>query len=505
MSSAQLLAAAVCVGALLIRACVGLHGYSGEGKPPMFGDFEAQRHWMEVTVNLPPTSWYVQGADNDLQYWGLDYPPLSAHLSWVFGKYAQRAHPALVALHASRGHEAAATRAFMRNSVLLSDALVFFPAAVLCASRGVSAGAGRAYLLLQLLATPALVLTDHGHFQYNCVSLGLTLWAVYFALTNRPHACTAAFCLALNFKQMSLYLAPAFFCYLLAGCLKAPSALGKVAAVARLGAVVLGTFCLCWLPFLGDPADATAVLRRVFPVDRHLFEDKVANLWCTLSLLPRLKLKALLSISALLRLTLATTMLALLPPCAMLLLRPSRRSFLLAATACGLAFFLCSYQVHEKHILLPLLPASLLAASEPRLFGWLSAAAAFSLFPLLRRDGQVVPYAVLQLAQLVLPQLSGAPPLPRAVRAAMGVSALGMLTLHALEATVTPPARYPDLHTVAFAAYSCIHFALAYAATLFAMARAASTEQPHTPLDANGTATRPFLEAPAAKGKRKAD
>jgi hypothetical protein len=29
----------------------------GYNKPPMFGDFEAQRHWMELTVNLPINQW----------------------------------------------------------------------------------------------------------------------------------------------------------------------------------------------------------------------------------------------------------------------------------------------------------------------------------------------------------------------------------------------------------------------------------------------------------------
>ena len=29
----------------------------GLGKPPMFGDFEAQRHWMELTVHLPVNEW----------------------------------------------------------------------------------------------------------------------------------------------------------------------------------------------------------------------------------------------------------------------------------------------------------------------------------------------------------------------------------------------------------------------------------------------------------------
>lgn len=54
----------------------------GYGTPPMFGDYEAQRHWMELTVHLPVQQWYRY----DLQYWGLDYPPLTAYVSWMCGK-----------------------------------------------------------------------------------------------------------------------------------------------------------------------------------------------------------------------------------------------------------------------------------------------------------------------------------------------------------------------------------------------------------------------------------
>lgn len=52
----------------------------------MHGDFEAQRHWMEITIHLPISMWYFY----DLQYWGLDYPPLTAYHSWLLGKmYAE--------------------------------------------------------------------------------------------------------------------------------------------------------------------------------------------------------------------------------------------------------------------------------------------------------------------------------------------------------------------------------------------------------------------------------
>ena len=59
---------------------------SGENQPPMYGDYEAQRHWMEVTVNLDVKQWYSNTSDNDLLYWGLDYPPLTAYHSFVNGK-----------------------------------------------------------------------------------------------------------------------------------------------------------------------------------------------------------------------------------------------------------------------------------------------------------------------------------------------------------------------------------------------------------------------------------
>lgn len=66
----------------LFRWTAGLWNYSGFKTPPMHGDFEAQRHWMEVTTGLPMTQWYF----HDLEWWGLDYPPLTAYHSWVLGK-----------------------------------------------------------------------------------------------------------------------------------------------------------------------------------------------------------------------------------------------------------------------------------------------------------------------------------------------------------------------------------------------------------------------------------
>lgn len=40
---------------------------------------------MEITFNLPIKEWYVNSTRNDLNYWGLDYPPLTAYHSYVMG------------------------------------------------------------------------------------------------------------------------------------------------------------------------------------------------------------------------------------------------------------------------------------------------------------------------------------------------------------------------------------------------------------------------------------
>ena len=222
-------------------------------------------------------------------------------------------------------------------------------------------------------------------------------------------------------------------------------------------------------------------------------------MWCTLALLPPLKLKNFLPIEKLLLTTTTCTLGSLVPPCALLLLAPSRRGFLLCAVACGLGFFLFSFQVHEKHLLLPLLPATLLAPSVPRELGWFVAVCTFSLFPLLQRDGQTLPYCVMQLLFCLLSRLHAAHALPATAAAAAqpaaaaavkstgwrlpALSALGMLAIHLVEATLSPPTRYPDLHSVAFAAYSCVHLVAFYLAAVYAQWRIARTEPHHTPFD----------------------
>ena len=142
-------------------------------------------------------------------------------------------------------------------------------------------------MFLLVLLQPALVLIDHGHFQYNSVSLGLAVGGVAAILNEREVLGSVLFCLSLNFRQMSLYYAPAFFFCLLARSFRRPSLAQTALHVAKLGVTVLATFGAMWAPFCTHAAEDVGcvgglaqVAGRLFPFNRGLFEDKVANLWC---------------------------------------------------------------------------------------------------------------------------------------------------------------------------------------------------------------------------------
>lgn len=68
-------------------------------------------------------------------------------------------------------------------------------------------------------------------------------------------------------------------------------------------------------------------------------------------------------------------------------------------------------QVHEKSILMPMLPLALLYVFEPVVAALVLPLAAFSMFPLLERDGQLLPYVALtSCAAAIAPDLAAAWP-----------------------------------------------------------------------------------------------
>ncbi|KAG9442088.1 hypothetical protein H6P81_017942 [Aristolochia fimbriata] len=166
----------------------------------------------------------------------------------------------LFALVSSRGHESPLGKLLTRCPVLLSDALVFFPAAiyfilVYCVHRGKKDAS--LWLLAMILLNPTLIVIDHEMkslfffvgllAQYNCISLGFTVGVVVVVLAKHDLLASVLFSLVLNHKQMSAYFAPAFFAHLLGKCLKRKYPLLEVL---KLGIAVVVTFVVMWWPYL---------------------------------------------------------------------------------------------------------------------------------------------------------------------------------------------------------------------------------------------------------------
>ncbi|KFB52450.1 hypothetical protein ZHAS_00020709 [Anopheles sinensis] len=104
------------------------------------------------------------------------------------------------------------------------------------------------------------------------------------------------------------------------------------------------------------------------------------------------------------------TALAVLPSGLYLLFQktPNMRSFLYSLAVTALGFFLFSFQVHEKSILLAALPVVLLLPLEPLASYWFLQVSTFSMLPLLHKDGLIGAYLGLTSIGLTLPRLTAA-------------------------------------------------------------------------------------------------
>ena len=408
----------------------------------------------------------------------------------------------------------------MRATVLVSEYLVYIPAAIilmrnLSRLRGVNKWKS-SVALVAILMQPSTILIDHAHFQYNTVMLGFVLASMSSMLAGRSLWGCVFFVAALCFKQMALYYAPAIFAYLVGSCIAPRLDLRRFVAIAAVTAIsfavmfaplLLGALydsyrgisptpdlktiplppLLSSLPMTLDTKGSyyplllqlTQSTHRIFPFARGLFEDKVANAWCVIHVVHKLNRY---SIPLLQRASLTATFVAILPTLITISYFPRREllPWAMASTAWG--FYLCSFQVHEKSVLLPLLPMTVLLGGEGGLgteirawVGWANMLGCWTLFPLLKRDELRVPYFVLSLLWaylLGLPPTSFALYFGRQSKKAglslpIKVLHLGfytaMIAWHFLEAFVDPPTGKQDIWVV----LNCVIGAAGFVACLF--------------------------------------
>ena len=393
----------------------------------------------------------------------------------------------------------------MRATVIISEYLVYIPAAIifnrkLAQQRGVSKWES-SIALTAILMQPATILIDHAHFQYNTVMLGSVVASMSSLLSDRYMWACVFFVSALCFKQMALYYAPTMFAYLIGVCLLPKLRFGRFMGIVI---ITILSFALMFapllfgslydtyrgispyldikdreiiplfsqiLPFIGSSSylyslllQLTQSIHRIFPFARGLFEDKVANVWCAIHTLHKLNTYP---IPLLQRISLLSTIVAILPACMTISTFPRKDLMPWAFASCAWGFFLCSFQVHEKSVLLPLLPMTIMLGGDGGLgvetrawIGWANMLAVWTLFPLLKRDELRVPYFVLSW---LWSYLMGVPPTSldlyigkqakkSSVRPSTRLMHLGfyaiMIGWHFAEAFIETPKGKPDLWVV---------------------------------------------------------
>ncbi|CDO68706.1 hypothetical protein BN946_scf184652.g33 [Trametes cinnabarina] len=272
-------------------------------------DFEVHRNWLAITHTLPISKWYYDTTSE----WTLDYPPFFAYFEKLLSIPAYWLDPKIVDLN-NLNYGAWSVIAYQRTTVILTE---------------------------------------------------LVLGAA-----DRKLASGFLFAVLLNFKHIYLYLAPAYFVYLLRSyCLSPTFALLPGRFLSLANAVIL-VFLASLGPFL-LMGQLPQLLSRLFPFTRGLNHAYWApNVWALVTALDRI----------LLRVAFQTVYMG------KLWTNTSYKSFVTALTLCGFTSYMFGWHVHEKAILLVLVPLSLLATEDNayfRTFTIASIAGIYSLFPLL--------------------------------------------------------------------------------------------------------------------------
>uniref|UniRef100_A0AC11E6P7 ALG8 alpha-1,3-glucosyltransferase n=1 Tax=Ovis aries TaxID=9940 RepID=A0AC11E6P7_SHEEP len=328
-------------------------------------DFEVHRNWLAITHSLPISQWYYEATSE----WTLDYPPFFAWFEYALSHVAKYFDQEMLNVR-NLNYSSSRTLLFQRFSVIFTDALFVYAVHECCKCiDGKKAGKEltekpKFILSVLLLWNFGLLIVDHIHFQYNGFLSGLMLLSIARFFQKRHMEGAFLFAVLLHFKHIYLYVAPAYGVYLLRSyCFTANKPDGSIrwnsfsfVRLISLGLIVFLVSALSLGPFLALN-QLPQVFSRLFPFKRGLCHAYWApNFWALYSALDKV--------------------LSVIGP----------RGFLRCLILCALSSFMFGWHVHEKAILLAVLPMSLLSvgkAVDASIFLILTTTGHYSLFPLL--------------------------------------------------------------------------------------------------------------------------
>ncbi|OTB04932.1 glycosyltransferase family 57 protein [Hypoxylon sp. CI-4A] len=373
-------------------------------------DFEVHRNWLAITNSLPLWEWYYEKTSE----WTLDYPPFFAYFEWTLSQVAKLVDPAMLRVY-NLGYNSWQTVYFQRFTVIATELMLVYALQLFVESfHGVTKRAAQA-AAISVLLSPGLLIIDHIHFQYNGAMYGILILSLVLA-RHKSGLLTSGlvFAALLCMKHIYLYLAPAYFVYLLRTYCLSPKSIFPIQFLncLKLGTGIISIFGLAFGPF-ALKSQIPQIMSRLFPFSRGLCHAYWApNVWALYSfadrvmifVAPRLglpvKTEAINSVTRGLvgdtafavlpeitpRICFALTLLFQVIPLVRLFFRPNWDAFIGAVTLCGYSSFLFGWHVHEKAILIVIIPFSLIALKDRRhlsAFRPLAVSGHVSLFPLL--------------------------------------------------------------------------------------------------------------------------
>ncbi|RNA17987.1 dolichyl glycosyltransferase, partial [Brachionus plicatilis] len=336
-------------------------------------DFEVHRNWLAITHSLPLEKWYYENTSE----WTLDYPPFFAYFEYALSIPAKYIDKEMLKID-NLNYRSVQTVYYQRSSVIITElVLIFSLFKILAKVQNVkkkeslfSIFDARCFLTFQFACNFGLVIIDNIHFQYNGFLFGIMMLSIYF----------------LN---------------------EANSVIKKVKRLVTIGIFTIVPFILSFGPFIHH---IPQLISRLFPFKRGLshaywapnvwaiynFSDKILSLLfqvqskssLTSGLIKDAEHTTLPSISP--KITFLFSLIFMLIPIASILRRSSRKELLVKLIVlCAFSSFLFGWHVHEKAILMILIPLSLLAVNNRKfasVYFFISTIAYYSLFPLLFKN-----------------------------------------------------------------------------------------------------------------------
>jgi alpha-1,3-glucosyltransferase len=392
-------------------------------------DLDVHTNWLAITHSHHVKDWYADGASASI--WTLDYPPFFAWFEYGLAALGSMVPPLRPFLDVTQNYYQQcssfdACLLFQRLTVIASECILF---AAVCFATMRQSTSCRSIAIFLILCHPGLIIVDHIHFQYNGMLLGLLLIAMSMASYGNDVLATVSFTMLLCFKHIFLYVAPAFGCYYL-GLIWRERTIGRKAALFGKLAVAASFVLILAFGPLQYHGMIPQMLSRLFPVQRGLIHAYWApNFWAlyaagdkvlaflagknvsgslTRGLVTTAKFTALPQVDS--STTALVTLASMAPALISLLRNPLPGNLWPAVVYCSLCSFMFGYHVHEKAILITLIPMAVIAAkgcgyagSSPvdrieehrgavagRRFMFMSIVGTYSLFPLLIRPEEYV-------------------------------------------------------------------------------------------------------------------